>query len=254
MVERATTWAACPLESTATNFRNGANSPLAGVVHSATLVLVLLFLAPLAAQIPLGALAAILFVVAWNMSEVRHFLRMARTAPRADVVILLITFSLTVLVDLVVAVNIGVILALLHFLRHRAASVEVVALDNDRLKLELAVDGWESVPDNVLVFSIEGPLFFAAVDNLERALGQTRTDPRAIVIRLGRIPFMDITGINALAEAIDNLERRGVRVMLCEANRRVLHKLVRVGLVRRGTTPARYYRNLGLALTSYTQN
>ena len=239
---------------TATNFRNGANSPLAGVVHSATLVLVLLFLAPLAAQIPLGALAAILFVVAWNMSEVRHFLRMARTAPRADVVILLITFSLTVLVDLVVAVNIGVILALLHFLRRMAASVEVVALDNDRLKIELAAEGWESVPDNVLVFSIEGPLFFAAVDNLERALGQTRTDPRAIVIRLGRIPFMDITGINALAEAIDNLERRGVRVMLCEANRRVLHKLVRVGLVRRGTTPARYYRNLGLALTSYTQN
>ena len=238
---------------TATNFRNGANSPMAGVAHSATLILILVLLAPLAAQIPLCALAAILFVVAWNMSEVKHFIRMARTAPQADVVILLITFGLTVMVDLVVAVNIGVILALLHFLRRMAASVEVVNLDQAQLEFELAANDWDRLPEDVLVFAIEGPLFFAAVDNMERALAQTRTDPRALIIRLGRIPFMDITGINALAEAVENLERRGVRVMLCEANPRVLHKLVRAGLVRRGLKPARYFRNLGLALNSCSQ-
>ncbi|MGH8035191.1 MAG: SulP family inorganic anion transporter, partial [Lysobacterales bacterium] len=114
---------------TATNFRNGATGPLAGIVHSVTLVLILLLLAPLAAQIPLCVLAAILFVVAWNMSEVRHFIRMMRKAPRADVLILLTTFTLTVFTDLVIAVNIGVILAMFHFLQRMASSVEVLKLD-----------------------------------------------------------------------------------------------------------------------------
>src|SRR3546814_3119849 len=109
---------------TATNSRNGATSPLAGVVHSLTLMMILLLLAPLAGQVPLCALSAILFVVAWNMSEARHFLRMARTAPPTDVFILLITFFLTVFADLVVAVNVGVILAMLLFLRRMSSAVE----------------------------------------------------------------------------------------------------------------------------------
>jgi SulP family sulfate permease len=239
---------------TATNFRNGANSPLAGIIHSVTLVLILLLLSPLAAKIPLSALAAILFVVAWNMSEARHFVRMTRTAPRADVAILLITFGLTILTDLVVAVNIGVILALLQFLRRMAASVEVQQLMGERLKAELSTNGWPRLPENVVVFSIEGPLFFGAVDSLERALVQTHNDPRALVIRLERVPFMDITGIQALAEAVHNLEGRGVRALLCEANQRVLRKLVKAGLVRRDEKPARYFHNLGLALAACAEN
>src|SRR5690606_21605513 len=108
---------------TATNIRNGGNSPIAGIVHALTLVMVLVALAPLAANIPLATLAAILFVVAWNMSQVRHVVRMIRTAPRADVAILIVTLSLTVFTDLVVAVNIGVVLAMLHFMRRMAESV-----------------------------------------------------------------------------------------------------------------------------------
>lgn len=104
---------------TATNYRNGATSPLAGIVHSITLVLILLLLARVAGRVPLAALAAILFFVAWNMSEARHFVRMVRRAPRPDVAILLITFLLTVFTDLVVAVNVGVILAMLLFRRRR---------------------------------------------------------------------------------------------------------------------------------------
>ena len=102
---------------TATNFRNGGTSPLAGIVHALTLVLIVLLLAPLVADVPLAALAAILFIVAYNMAEIHHFARMVRRAPRADVAILLITFFLTVFVDLIVAVNIGVILATLQFVR-----------------------------------------------------------------------------------------------------------------------------------------
>lgn len=233
---------------TATNFRNGGNSPLAGIVHSITLLLILLLLAPLAAKIPLCALAAILFVVAWNMSEVKHFVRMTRTAPRADVVILLITFSLTVLIDLVVAVNIGVILALLQFLRRMAASVEVVPLSDERVLAELNPIDRTTLPKNTVVYSIEGPLFFGAVDTLERTLGQTHSDPRALLIRLGRVPFMDITGIQALAEAIHNFERRGVKMLLCEANPRVLLKLENAGIVDNTQHPDRYHQDLGAAL------
>jgi SulP family sulfate permease len=155
-------------------------------------------------------------------------------------------------VDLVVAVNIGVILALLQFLRRMSAAVEVPQLNGPQLDFELGARGWPRPPPGVLVYSIEGPLFFGAVDNLERALAQTHSDPRALVIRLGRVPFMDITGIQALAEAVENLERRGVRALLCEANRRVLRKLVRAGLVRRSEKPPRYYRDLGLALAACT--
>ena len=116
---------------TATSIRNGGSSPIAGITHALTLVLIMLVFAPLARHVPLAALAAILFVVAYNMSEVKHFLLMIRRAPRADVTILLITFFLTVFTDLVIAVNIGVVLAMLHFLRRMAASVEVLPVPQD---------------------------------------------------------------------------------------------------------------------------
>ncbi len=236
---------------TATSVRNGASGPLAGIVHALTLVLILLLLAPLAARIPLCALAAILFVVAWNMSEARHLLRMTRTAPAADVAILLITLLLTVFTDLVMAVNIGVILAMLQFLRRMANAVEVLPLGAGDLRAELNAAGL-SLPPDLLVYSIEGPLFFGAVERLERALRQTGTDPRCVVIRLQRVPFMDITGIQTLEEAMQNLKRRGVRAVLCEANVRVLRKLVRAGLIGRHQTPRRYFRTLAAALADCT--
>src|SRR5690606_33449416 len=173
------------LARTATNIRNGGNSPLAGIVHAVTLVLILLALAPLAVHIPLAALAAILFVVAWNMSEARHFVRMARRAPPADIVVLLVTFVLTVFVDLVVAVNIGVIIATLHFLRRMASSVEVQQQTHHDLSREFAHRGL-TFPPGVLAFAVEGPFFFGAVENFERALASTGTDPEVLIIQIGR--------------------------------------------------------------------
>jgi len=193
------------------------------------LVGVLLALAPLAANIPLAALAAILFVVAWNMSEVRHVVGMTRRAPIADVAILWVTLLLTVFADLVVAVNVGVILATLHFLRRMASSVEVRRHDG-------AADGGTGpdgvvLPPDTLVYAIDGPLFFAAVEPFERALAETHTDPRTVIIRLGGAPFMDITGLQALRDAVADLHRRGVRVIVCEANERVRMKLDRAGVM-----------------------
>lgn len=216
---------------TATNIRNGATSPLAGLVHSATLIAVLVFLAPLAADIPLAVLAAILFVVAWNMSEVKHVAQLLKAAPRADRVILVITLLLTVFADLVVAVNVGMILAILHFLRRMSDAVEAQPVDDEELRTELARDQLFPLPKGVMVVEIAGPMFFGAVENVERALAAIHLDPKALVIRLRRVPFMDITGIQMLDGVVAKLRQRGVIVVLCEANERVAAKLRQAALI-----------------------
>ena len=219
---------------TATNIRNGATSPLAGIMHSIALIAVLLFLAPLAADIPLAALAAILFVVAWNMSEVKHFAHLLKTAPIADRLILVITFVLTVFADLMVAVNVGMILAILHFLRRMSDAVETLPVDETELHTELERHGIQHLPPDLLVYEIAGPMFFGAVENFERALVQTQADPKFLIIRLRRVPFMDITGIQVLEEVMQKLRLRGIRVMLCDANERVRAKLERAGVINEG--------------------
>lgn len=216
---------------TATNIRHGATSPLAGIAHSVTLIAVLLFLAPLASRIPLAVLAAILFVVAWNMSEAKHVLHLLRTAPLADRLILVITFVLTVFADLVVAVNVGVILAILHFLRRMSDAVETQPVDETELSIELARHGIPRLPRGLMVYEIAGPMFFGAVEHFERALVETHTQPKALVIRLRRVPFMDITGIQRLEEVTAKLRKRGAMVVLCEANERVKGKLLRAGVI-----------------------
>lgn len=222
---------------TATNIRNGGTSPLAGVVHCLTLVLTILALAPYAANVPLAALAAILFVVAWNMSEARHFLGMVKRAPKADVTILLVTFLLTVFADLVVAVNIGVVLAMLHFLRRMADSVAVQRQTGPTLEQELAGQlqehGLDRLPEDVMVYQVEGPLFYGAVETFERAMSDTGGTPGVLVIRLGRVPFIDATGLRTLENLIDNQHAKGNTVILTEANERVRRKLHRMGLVEK---------------------
>jgi SulP family sulfate permease len=216
---------------TATNIKNGGNSPIAGVVHALVLVLIIVALAPLAVNVPLAALAAILFVVAWNMSDARHMVSMIRRAPRADVAVLLVTFLLTVFADLVVAVNVGVILATLNFLRRMSTSVEVHELSHEQIERELREDRNVTVPPGVLVYHIDGPFFFAAVETFERVLERAGADPKVLVVRLTDMPFTDMTGLQTLEEAIHHLQQRGVQVILCEANERVYRKLERAGLL-----------------------
>ncbi|PJC86130.1 sodium-independent anion transporter [Vibrio sp. HA2012] len=216
---------------TATNIRNGGTSPLSGIIHSLTLVLILMVLAPLAVHIPLATLSAILFVVAWNMSEAKHFIKMVKKAPRADVVILLITFFLTVFADLVVAVNIGVILATLHFLRRMASSVEVKRSSREELYQELRHQGVNEIPSDVLIYTVEGPFFFAAVENFERVLAGTHTYPKSLIIDLKWVPFIDITALQTLEEVITELQQNQVRVLLSGANGKVTRKLYKAGII-----------------------
>lgn len=234
---------------TATNIRNGATGPLAGVFHAGVLVAVILFLAPLAAHIPLAALAAILFVVAWNMSEIGHFSHILKKAPHADRAILLVTFFLTVFADLVVAVNVGVLLAVLHVIHRMTETFDTHVADAKLLERHGIVD----LPSDTLVYEIEGPLFFGAVESMERALLATHTEPKTLVLRLRFVPFMDITGIQTLDSVIAKLGKRGIQVVLCEANARIQNKLRKAGVLGQ-SGKARYAENLVEAVNAKPEN
>jgi SulP family sulfate permease len=216
---------------TATNIRNGASSPLAGMVHSVFLILVILLLAPLASAIPLCCLSAILFVVAWNMSEWRHVVRLVRGAPKVDVGILLLTFFLTVFVDLVVAVNVGVILAALFFMRRMADSVNIERQNDPPPGSGPADLPMTPATNGVVVYSIEGPVFFGAAEKLDRTLAHIQRPATTLILRMGNVPFVDATGIFAIEEIITDFKRHGATVLLVELRSNVRYKLERGGVV-----------------------
>lgn len=210
---------------TATNIRQGGNSPLAGIIHAITLCIILLFLAPYAVYIPLASMAAILFVVAYNMSDAPRFVRMLILAPRPDQVILLLTFFLTIFTDLVVAVNVGVVLAVLQFMRKMVNTIDVheasCAELSEQIKHEITIH-----PD-IMVYTVEGPLFFGAISAFDRALNSIHKDPKYLIIRFVKVPFVDLTGLRILRSIIDELQKRGIEVLLSDVSydiRREMYK------------------------------
>jgi SulP family sulfate permease len=217
---------------TATNIRNGGTSPLAGITHSVFLLLVILLFAPLASAIPLCCLSAVLFVVAWNMSELPHVMRLIRGAPKVDVGILLLTFLLTVFVDLVVAVNVGVILAALFFMRRMADSVNVEQ-QTGVVANSSAPGAAVAAADGIVIYSIEGPLFFGAAQKLERTLAHIQRPATTLILRMGNMPFVDATGIFAIEEIITDFKRHGAEVLLAEVRPNVRLKLERGGVISR---------------------
>ncbi|MGE0200140.1 MAG: SulP family inorganic anion transporter [Candidatus Melainabacteria bacterium] len=217
---------------TATNIRYGGNSPLSGVVHSLVLIFVLMFLAPVASSVPLCTLAAILFVVAWNMADIPHFLRILRYAHRSDIFTLLVTFLLTVLTDLVVAVNVGMVLSMLGLLGRMSDTAEFRTISGDQLSEKLRLNDVREIPDGLVVFSIQGPLFFGAVDQFLHALQRTHTRPSVLLFRMGHVPFLDISGLQALHRSVADLQAEGVTVLISEANAWVYRKLERIGILK----------------------
>ncbi|MFA6178570.1 MAG: SulP family inorganic anion transporter [Candidatus Methylopumilus sp.] len=214
---------------TATNIRNGATSPLAGIVHAITLIVIVLVLAPLAVHIPLCALSAILFMVAYNMSELHRFTHMVRTAPKADVAVLLITFLLTVFSDLVVAVNIGVVLAALLFMRRMGEAVSIQAQSHEQLKQEFRDENF-TLPPNTAIYTMEGPFFFGAAERLVSALQHVHSHADTLVLRMGQVPIIDATGLQAMWDLIDICKRYNTRLVICEVRPNILEKLKRAGI------------------------
>ena len=210
---------------TATNIRQGGNSPVAGIVHAITLGAILLFLAPYAVYIPLASMAAILFVVAYNMSDVPRFIRMLILAPRPDQIILLLTFFLTIFTDLVVAVNVGVVLAVLQFMRKMVNTIDVHEASSAELSAQIRHE--ITIHSEIMVYTVDGPLFFGAISAFDRALNSIHKDPKYLIIRFVKVPFVDLTGLRILRGIIEELQKRGIEVLLSDVSydiRREMYK------------------------------
>ena len=205
---------------TATNIRNGGRTPVAGITHAVTLLLITLFFGRLAALIPMATLGAILVVVAYNMSEWRTF-RSELRAPKSDVVVLLTTFLLTVVIDLTVAIEVGMVLSAFLFMR-RMAEVTNVTMITRELADGTSVDDEDvaaiarQLPKGVVLYEINGPLFFGAAERFRNVMGEISAKPRALVVRMRHVPAMDSTGIHALRELARNGHRSKTQIILAE--------------------------------------
>jgi SulP family sulfate permease len=222
---------------TATNIRSGAYSPVAGMIHALFILLFLLFLAPVASFIPLASLGAVLIVVAWNMAEVKNFRHLLK-APPADRAVLITTFVLTLIADLTTAIEVGVVLAALFFMHRMANAVKISAKvideDSDDYSRERTVyERRADTPGDVEVFQIDGPFFFGAAARLGDILERLRSPPKAFILRMGNVPFIDASGAAALERFIDDASRRGTRTILCNVQPEVEHVLGALGLIHK---------------------
>ena len=188
------------LARTATNIRSGGRSPFASVIHSVLVLLAMVLLAPLVAYIPMAALAALLLLVAWNMSDMKHFGHIVRVAPRSDVVVLVACFLLTVIFDMVVSVTAGVVMAALLFMRRMAD------LTSTRTVLDRGLSETDrELPPGVALYEIAGPLFFGAAEKAMGALDSVDRGARVVIVDLSRVPTIDATGLVALESALGKL-------------------------------------------------
>lgn len=214
---------------TATNIKNRGRTPVAGIIHALTLLLIILFVGKWAAWIPMAALSGILIVVAYNMSEWENFISVAK-GPRGDVVVLITTFLLTVLVDLTVAIEIGMVLAVFLFMRNMIKFSDVnvltgVEADKKEAKDENAISNY-TIPAQVEVFEINGPLFFGAAYKFRDAIKLIKEPPRVLIIRMRQVPIIDATGIRTLREIHKESKSRGTKLILSEVHsRQVMEEL-----------------------------
>ena len=179
--------------------RSGARSPIAAVVHSVVVLLAILLLAPAVAYVPMASLAGLLLLVAWNMSEVRHFAHVLKVAPKSDVFVMVTCFLLTVIVDMVAAVGVGVVLAALLFMRRMAELTKSRVLTSDKGESD------HEVPEGVVLYEIAGPLFFGAAQRAMYGLDTVERRVRVVVLDLGGVPAIDASGLVALESALERL-------------------------------------------------
>ena len=206
---------------TAANVKNGGRTPIAGIVHALVLLLVLVVLMPYAALIPMPTIAAILFMVAYNMCGWREFVNLVKTAPKSDILVLLVTFVLTVVFDLVVAIEVGLVLAAIMFLKRMSEVAEVRSWEY----VDHEQDGLTVVPKGTLVYELEGPMFFAAADKFMQVSVDKLT--RVVILRMRSVPAMDISAFRKLEEVYHICRRKNITLLLShvtEQPRRMMEK------------------------------
>ncbi len=212
------------LARTAANIRTGARGPLAAVFHALFILLVLLALAPLLGYMPMAALAALLLLVAWNMSELKHFRHILKIAPGSDILVLLVCFSLTVIFDMVIAIGVGVVLAALLFMNRMAALTGGQHVEADHPHLE------SPLPEGVRLYQVSGSLFFGAAEKAMSALHDIGARPRAVIIDIEDVTVMDVSGLVALDSAIERLQSDGVLVAVAGVHGQPALLMRRAGL------------------------
>lgn len=214
---------------TAANIKNGGRTPIAGIVHSITLVIVLVVLMPFAGMIPMPTIAAILFVVAYNMCQWRTFVHLIRTAPKSDIIVLLTTFILTVVFDLVVAIEIGMVLACLLFIKRMSEETHVDSwtyVDDDTPDVD---EHLRRLPLQIRVYEIIGPLFFGAADAIEHIVVKDFTT--CLILRMRSVPALDSTALNALQNLTKVCESKGITLVFSHVNEQPMKVMVKSGFV-----------------------
>ena len=214
---------------TAANIKNGGRTPIAGIVHSITLVIVLVVLMPFAGMIPMPTIAAILFVVAYNMCQWRTFVHLIRTAPKSDIIVLLTTFILTVVFDLVVAIEIGMVLACLLFIKRMSEETHVDSwtyVDDDTPDVD---EHLRRLPLQIRVYEITGPLFFGAADAIEHIVVKDFTT--CLILRMRSVPALDSTALNPLQNLTKVCESKGITLVFSHVNEQPMKVMVKSGFV-----------------------
>ena len=211
---------------TMTNINNGGRTPIAGIIHAVVLLLIFLFLMPLAQYIPMACLAGVLVVVAYGMSGWRSFLAMTRRNPKSDVTVLLLTFFLTIIFDLTVAIEFGLICACLLFMRRMAETTEVHAVLNEidlNEDADMQAGNLEhlTIPEGVEVYEINGPYFFGAGTRFEDIMARYGSRPQVRIIRMRKVPFIDSTGLHNLENMCRMSQKEGITVVLSGVNAKV---------------------------------
>lgn len=229
------------LSRTVANIKAGAKSPVAGMVHALVMLIIVMAAGQLIALVPLASLSAVLFVVAWNMADLGQFRRLLRS-PRADVVVLLTTFGLTVCFGLITAVGVGMVLAAMLFMQRMGEIASVrsirndVSGDPDDLSDRLAItkdaraQGTLSIPPGVELFEINGPFFFAIANRLDDVLMQLERTPKVFILRMRRVPHIDATGLHALEEFHRKCQRQGTTLLLGGVHAQPMFEFVKAGL------------------------
>lgn len=226
---------------TATNIRSGAHSPVAAMLHAVFILLAVLLFAPLVAYLPMASLAALLLLVAWNMSEARHFLHILKIAPRGDIFVLLACFSLTVFFDMVVGVTAGLLMSSLLFMHRMAVTARVRAIEDTQPLIR------ETLPPNTVLYEINGPLFFGAAQKAVSALEAISASAQVVILKLDASPLLDATGLVNLESILDSLHRRHIFVILAGLRGQPARTLMKAG-IRRETGRLAFCKSLSAAI------
>lgn len=215
--------ATAAIARSAANVRAGAFSPIAAIIHAGVVLIAMLFLAPMFSHLPMAALAALLLMVAWNMSEPKHVIHTIRIAPRNDVLVLLTCLSLTVLFDMVLAVGVGLLLAAGLFIKSMSDLTDTASVSSTEHDMP-------DLPDSVTVYAIRGPLFFGAAEKALSVLRKFNPEIRVVIIDMRAVPMLDMTALAALSNVLNDYQKNDIGIIFLGASAKVRHKMRRAGI------------------------